>query len=169
MKKALLALLFMGLTVMTGHTQTITWTNTAGGNWSVAANWSPNQVPGPTNTAVISAPGTYTVAFDENAAIAGMVLGGSSGAQTFSLGNYTFTLNGMATIESNGQFNLNGGTLAGTNTLVGTINWTGGQIGNSANVTIATNGTLVLAGVNGSDYPLYGILTNAGTIDLDSG
>ena len=24
----------------------ITWTNTAGGNWSAAANWSPNQVPG---------------------------------------------------------------------------------------------------------------------------
>jgi len=24
----------------------IVWTNTAGGNWGTAANWSPNQVPG---------------------------------------------------------------------------------------------------------------------------
>lgn len=23
----------------------VVWTNTAGGNWNTAANWSPNQVP----------------------------------------------------------------------------------------------------------------------------
>jgi hypothetical protein len=27
------------------HSATITWTNTSGGNWSVANNWNPNQVP----------------------------------------------------------------------------------------------------------------------------
>src|ERR1039457_7308146 len=43
---------------------TITWTNTSGGNWSVAANWSPNQVPTNTDSVLITAPGTYTVNFD---------------------------------------------------------------------------------------------------------
>ena len=32
---------------------TITWTNTAAGDWSVAANWYPNQVPRPADTVVI--------------------------------------------------------------------------------------------------------------------
>jgi hypothetical protein len=29
------------------HSANITWTNTSGGNWSDAANWSPNQVHTP--------------------------------------------------------------------------------------------------------------------------
>ena len=33
---------------------TILWTNTAGGNWNAAANWSPNSVPGLSDTAVIT-------------------------------------------------------------------------------------------------------------------
>jgi len=34
----------------------IVWTNTAGGNWSTAANWDPNQVPGSGDTAWIIPP-----------------------------------------------------------------------------------------------------------------
>ena len=34
-----LALLAIG---SLAHSATIIWTNTAGGNWSTAANWSPN-------------------------------------------------------------------------------------------------------------------------------
>ena len=33
---------------------TITWTNSASGNWSGTNNWSPNRVPGPSDTAVIT-------------------------------------------------------------------------------------------------------------------
>jgi hypothetical protein len=29
----------------------IVWTNTAGGNWNVAANWNPNQAPSTNDTA----------------------------------------------------------------------------------------------------------------------
>src|SRR5271168_1026030 len=59
----------------------ITWTNTSGGNWSVAANWSPNQVPGVADTALIETSGSYTVMLNANAQIAGLTLGGSGGIQ----------------------------------------------------------------------------------------
>jgi hypothetical protein len=39
---------------------TITWTNTSGGNWSVANNWSPNQVPTNADVVLITTPGTCT-------------------------------------------------------------------------------------------------------------
>jgi len=43
---------------------TSAWSNPAGGNWSNPANWSGGVVPGPTDIAVITLPGTYTVTFD---------------------------------------------------------------------------------------------------------
>src|SRR5690242_15169777 len=49
----------MGFTVADGAV--VTWTNTSGGNWYVATNWSPNQVPGPGDDAVITASGLYAV------------------------------------------------------------------------------------------------------------
>ena len=38
--------LMITLTAMSAPTASITWTNTAGGNWNTAQNWTPNQVPG---------------------------------------------------------------------------------------------------------------------------
>jgi hypothetical protein len=32
----------------------IDWTNTSGRDWNVAANWSPNQVPDPSDTASVT-------------------------------------------------------------------------------------------------------------------
>ena len=104
---------FFGFHSLTGQAATITWTNAVGGNWSNATNWSPNQVPGSLDTAVISAGGTYSVTLDVNATIAGLIVGGSSGAQTFSINANTLTLNGLATINTNGLFNLGGGTILG--------------------------------------------------------
>jgi hypothetical protein len=40
---------------------TITWTNTAGGDWSVAANWSSAGVPGAGDDVAITLPGSYLV------------------------------------------------------------------------------------------------------------
>ena len=34
----------------------LVWTNTAGGNWNVAANWQPNRVPGASDTALLRHP-----------------------------------------------------------------------------------------------------------------
>jgi hypothetical protein len=36
---------------------TLQWTNITGGDWNVAANWSPNQVPGPDDDVVMDVPG----------------------------------------------------------------------------------------------------------------
>jgi hypothetical protein len=100
---------------------TITWTNTSGGNWNGAANWSPNQVPGSSDTAVITNAGTYTVTLNASASVAGLVVGATNGAgtQTFLINGQTFTLNGQATINSNGLFDFNSGSLAGTVALSG--------------------------------------------------
>src|SRR6266403_1806823 len=60
---------------------TISWTNTAGGIWSVANNWSPHQVPNASDDAVITTPGGYTVSLDITATINSLTLGGASGQQ----------------------------------------------------------------------------------------
>ena len=57
---------------------TITWTNTAGGNWSTAANWSPNQVPSGTDDAFITNNGTYMVTINATATAGTLTLGGAS-------------------------------------------------------------------------------------------
>src|SRR5664279_81919 len=86
------------------HATTITWINTSGGNWSVAANWSPNQVPTNTDTALITTPGTYTVTFDLANSIyvitnvGSLTLGaggGAAGVQTFAIANRQFTFTNL--------------------------------------------------------------------------
>jgi hypothetical protein len=164
MKTFITSLLLLAVGNLVANCATIAWTNTSGGNWSAAANWSPNQVPGAADTAVITANGTYTVTFDASATIAGLTLGGSGGTQTFSLGANTLTLNGTANINSNGQFNFSGGSLTGTTGVIaGLVTWTGGVFAGGSTLTIATNGTLILDSGAG---PVYGVLTNAGTIRL---
>jgi hypothetical protein len=83
------------------HCATITWTNTSGGFWSDATNWSPNQVPGNTDNALITTPGTYTVTLDlapnfENPVTnaANLTLGaggGAAGVQTFLVTNLSYS------------------------------------------------------------------------------
>ncbi|MEI6078985.1 MAG: hypothetical protein WCS94_25655, partial [Verrucomicrobiota bacterium] len=58
--------IFLLLSIL-AHATTITWINPLGGNWSVASNWSPSQVPGADDTAVINIDGNYTVALDTTA------------------------------------------------------------------------------------------------------
>src|SRR4051812_33551195 len=60
----------------------LTWTNAAGGNWSVAANWSPNQVPGASDSVLITADGTYTVVLADSVTVSNLTLGGPTGQQT---------------------------------------------------------------------------------------
>ena len=60
----------------------VAWNNPAGGNWSTAANWTPARVPGKSDSAFITLPGTYTVTLDVNDTIAFLTVGGSSGTQT---------------------------------------------------------------------------------------
>ena len=88
---AALALLVIG---NAAHSATVTWTNTSGGSWFVTNNWSPHQLPINTDNALITVPGTYTVAIDNsvtvNVIITNLTLGaggGASGVQTLVLMN----------------------------------------------------------------------------------
>ena len=150
------------------------WTNTAGGNWSVTNNWSPNQIPGAADAAVITNSGNYVVTLDGNQSVGSLTLGGTGGTQTFTTSGNALTLSQASYVGTNGILQLNGGGLfgagAGNLTVSGQLNWTGGALGGaSTSVAVATNGVLTLAGVNGTAYSLGEILTNAGTVHLQSG
>ncbi|HEY4415716.1 MAG TPA: hypothetical protein VGO57_08495 [Verrucomicrobiae bacterium] len=88
---------------------TINWTNAVSGNWSTAANWSPNQVPGTIDIAIITNTGSYTVSLNTSATVAGFILGASSGVttQAFSMNGQNLVLNGPGTVTAHGV--LNGG------------------------------------------------------------
>ena len=103
------------------HAATVTWTNTSGGNWSVAANWSPNQVPTNSDTALLTSPGTYTVTFDFNANPSSFYPtvtlgagGGASGVQTLAITNVTFGFTNLM-VTKGGVLTANGAHL-GQNT-----------------------------------------------------
>ena len=51
--KLFLCFLAASLLCSSARANIITWTNAAPGSWSSAFNWSPNQVPGPADTAFI--------------------------------------------------------------------------------------------------------------------
>src|SRR5271157_1806668 len=108
-----------------GRAATITWTNLLGGNWSNPTNWSPNQVPGASDTAQITTSGTYTVTNSATASVSVLTLGGASGAQTLLLSSGTFTVGSASTGNAQGILNISGGTLtgAGALTLAGPLNW----------------------------------------------
>jgi hypothetical protein len=157
-------LLFALLVAAGASAAEIVWTNTAGGNWNVAANWSPNRLPAADDTAVITNDGTYTVTLNTSPTIAGLILGGASGRQTFAMSANTLNLNGPGRVNAKGAWNFAGGNVGGTNvvTVEGTVNWSGGSIDPYASLTVATNGQLLISGT--SIKTLNGSLTNAGTV-----
>lgn len=118
---------------------TITWTNNAGGYWSVAANWYPNQVPGPSDTVIIPLAATNGAAVDATYIVQNLLLEGGTVATT----GYSYD-----TLTVNGQ-----------------IDWTNGVLG----CVTTNNGVMTLAGANGVDYQLTQFLENAGSINLVSG
>lgn len=76
---ALSSLIAAWLVALPARAERVVWINTNGGNWSVAANWSPNQVPGASDDAVITNDGTYTVVLNVKAAPGSLTLGGAMG------------------------------------------------------------------------------------------
>lgn len=149
----------------------VVWTNIAGGKWSVAANWSPSQVPGPTDEARITEDGTYTVTVDADAAVAGLTFGGDRGVQTLLL-DYpnTLTLNGASVGRTtNGVLRITGGTLAVPENLVlaGPLECiNGGRLPGRGTLTLNGGGQIRGPG----DTDLVGCtLINAGKLELLGG
>jgi len=94
------------------HAETVTWTNTAGGAWSLAANWSPNKVPVAADTAQITNSGTYLVTLDSATEVTHLQVGAASGTQTFRLTpSGSLTVTGTATFATNAPVEWTGGTL----------------------------------------------------------
>ena len=143
------------------HSATIIWTNTSGGNWSVANNWSPNRVPTNTDDVLITTPGTYTVALDVGRSyyttnVGNLTLGaggGAVGVQTLFIPSlssqyYILWVNSLMLVT-------NGGVLQMTN---------GGMvIYPSSSLTVAAGGTINMINTL---LVLYGHLANAGTINV---
>ena len=164
LSRSLATLLLLTLCGHTARATIITWTNTSGGNWNVATNWSPNQVPSSTDSAFITNNGTYTVTLNASATVASLTLGGASGTQTFVQNANTLTLNGASTVGNNGAFNLGGGILsgAGSFTINGPFSWSSGTVNNTGGVTL--NGAGSLSGVGAGAMTLSGPLINAGAL-----
>jgi hypothetical protein len=158
---------------------TLVWTNIAGGDWNNATNWSPNQVPGGTDSAWITNSGTYTVGLQNyyGNAISNLVVGGVNGTQTFSM-TFTLTINGTIAVNANGMMSdylgaFNGyeafGTLAGNGTLTanGQLTWEG-----SFNIPFVTNSgvaNLVEGQMVGCEFVNSGQLTLTSYYNFNGG
>ena len=86
------------------------------GFWNAAANWSPAQIPGAADRAIITNNGTYTVVVPDsvNPTISSLILGGASGTQSLSLARSILTLNSASTVQPRSQFILTVGNGAVT-------------------------------------------------------
>lgn len=146
----------------------ISWTNVAGGNWTAAANWSPNQVPTTGDIATITNVGNYIVTLDANATVSGLNLGGTGGSQTLIINGPALTLNGPGVISSNGLVSVLSGTLGGSGgiSLNGVLNVFGGSLNGSGLLSVAPGGQITLNGnINLGTRPLQ----NAGRLIWTSG
>jgi hypothetical protein len=109
------------LATTTARPTTFNWTNTLGGDWFLAQNWTPNVVPGAADTANITQPGTYTVTIATGAvSVLALNLGGPSGVQTLiqgspSAGNALCIIN--AIIANNGLLVVTNGGIHGSVTI----------------------------------------------------
>jgi len=161
-----LFLFLLALSVWSATGANISWTNTSGGNWNVAANWDSGTVPGANDNAFVTNNGSYTVTIDTDTSINTLTVGGGSGTQILSQVAATFTINGAGTVGTNGILTMSSGTLAGSGnvTVTGTLNWTVGTMSGSGQTVIANTGTLHLAGA-GSTATLGRVLRNDGVAD----
>jgi YVTN family beta-propeller protein len=91
----------------------VSWVSPAGGTWSTGANWSTGVPPGPLDTAVIALAGTYTVTLDVSPTVAGLTLGGTSGAQSLDVTGplQTLTVTSDGVIGPSGRLDLVSGDL----------------------------------------------------------
>ncbi|HEY6090988.1 MAG TPA: Ig-like domain-containing protein, partial [Gemmatimonadales bacterium] len=136
----------------------IYWIATGGGNWSNPANWSGGAVPGPTETAVITASGTYTVTLDVGDTIAGLQVGGSSGLQTLSASSKTLRVSGTTQVNGNGEIHLRNSTLdGGVFSSAGTLTIDGSSVINQSIVTTSAS----LIRIQGNNQTGHSYLTVA--------
>ncbi len=171
-----------------GGACTDTWTNTGGGDWNTAADWSEGTVPTISDVACITNPGTYTVTLSTTETVGGLTLGGTTGSQTLEIASmamltgYGTTTNGSGAsidnagtfiVPTNQTFDQGAGTTSGNPISLATsnLNFTGAGAssfsalsgyGPAVTGNLAADQSLAL---NSTDTAYFtGPLTNAGTI-----
>ncbi|HXG47914.1 MAG TPA: hypothetical protein VNO52_09835, partial [Methylomirabilota bacterium] len=149
---------------------TIYWTNLAGGNWSVAANWWPNRVPAATNHAAIVSNGTYTVTVNAAATCNNLTVGSISGVGTQTVvlaGGQTLAVGGNADWATNTVLNHSGTlrTSGGVNQMRGRWNWSAGSLIGGGRTILHSNATLTFSLSTQPKAIATNILENFGTIN----
>jgi hypothetical protein len=167
------------------HAATITWTNTAGGNWSGPKNWNPNQVPTNADNVLITTPGTYTVTLDvinsgigtnANSLILGA--GGGSGLQTFLMPNLSsgslLIVNSLVLVTNGGMLLVTNGSMLANNVQIdqgGIFNGSGETVEKinliqGTSLIVANGG--VLNSVKGTIIESAIVVTNGGVINANN-
>ncbi|HUB73914.1 MAG TPA: hypothetical protein VL979_07755, partial [Solirubrobacteraceae bacterium] len=141
---------------------TNTFTNTAGGSWGTAGNWSKKSVPTASEEACITEPGTYTVEMAQGTVtVKTLTVGASSGAQTLAV---------ESTSSQNADLITSEGLAIGAHGAVSMTNDPGD--GDTNNVTISSSvndaGTLSSEAGKGGSRTIAGSLTNTGTLAVNA-
>jgi hypothetical protein len=156
------------LAAFTSPAAVINWTNTNGGNWSGATNWSGGKVPGAGDDVLIAAAGSYTVTQDVSTTVNSLTLGGASGTQTLTNAGFILNLNTNSVISGSGLLALSGGASLGG---AGPLTVNGRLLSDNSNlhaaINVASVGALQLIG--SGNHVLWAPLTNAGTINFQGG
>ena len=159
------------------HAATLTWTNELGGDWRVAGNWSPNQVPGSNDRAVIQQGGTYTVTATSDLTVGAIELGSEPGPglQTLDLNGFSLTLGSDSAVKPSGILRLaaNGNalvTIAVTLVNDGTVIWNSGTIYSGAGGTFRNRGVWEAQGDHLLTWGTVGVpFHNSGTFRKSGG
>jgi hypothetical protein len=170
--RRIIAGLILAATLVSTPAADLVWTNLAGGNWNNTNNWSPNTVPGATDSAFITNAGTYTVTINAAATVTNLTLGATGGTQTLINTAFTLTLNGNSFVGTNGVFTIDAGaslTGAGNLNVAGILNWTGGAMTGTGRTVITNGATLNIAGFSyGKSLVRHLDLYGTGTVSAPS-
>ena len=158
---------------------TITWTNSAGGDWATAGNWSPQQVPGAGDSAIISGTAALSIRVDGDQSVGTLSLVNPNailllkGSQFTSQALLTvasgFVNQGIIELSSEdagyeSRLTVTTGTL--TNAVGGVIRAVEGAGGpRNLNSNLDNRGTLAVE----RDLTLNGNVANSGTVQLPAG
>ncbi len=153
------------------------WNNPAGGDFNTAENWTPNGVPTNADTAIINTNGTYIVTLSKNVALAGLTVGGTSGAASLSLANHNIQLSGPTLITSTGKLSLSGGDISGSGTIIvaGTLAADSGSLIGTGGITVNSGAEFDLLGdttLDGRPFTNFGRIvaqTEGATLSAKNG
>ena len=152
-----LATIIFAAGTMQCRAATVTWANTNGGDWNVATNWSPAQVPVSGDDVIITNSGTYTITNASNVTLDNLILGGTNGMQALNISSLTLT--NVAMVNSNGVLIWSGGDLEGALAVA-----QGGTLVQSNTLHFVYN-NYALGYTNTAYLTNYGTVVWAGTID----